>query len=465
MNLRLMSISIIIACLVIVVALAGLASIWLDDGSQELGQHAEPFTVLDRLEEQVSLVDNSGKVTIIHFTQLENPLCIECETYMHQQIEEIESLAASDNPDIEIITVNIRKNPYSEDGWSLVEDWYGTNITWHWIEEFDPFPISSSYLQYWEVNGAFSNPTLVLIDEDLVVVGVYNVYCIGKGVVDGVQSASSLQEDAAGIMSGEWTYTSDDSSDTAVSVGGMFLLGVITSFSPCSLALLMAVISFIGAAAMGGDKQEVSSTQRQSIGLKIGIAFTVGTSLVFLIFGLAISYLGRLVEMSSTFYLISGIVLVILGINIVRPIADVLRKGMSAIRQEPSCPARPVGAENSVQGRLASLSRRSPELAGLLLGILFSLGWAPCALSLVFPVLILLISQDISILLGGVLMFTFGLGHGAIIIPFCAATGEIKGVLGNKYVSLSRWIQTIFAVAIAVIGVIFAARYFGFSLW
>ena len=62
-------------------------------------------------------------------------------------------------------------------------------------------------------------------------------------------------------------------------------------------------------------------------------------------------------------------------------------------------------------------------------------------------------------------MFTFGLGHGAVIIPFCAATGEIKGVLGNKYVSLSRWIQALFAAAIVVIGVIFAARYFGFSLW
>ncbi|UCE91088.1 MAG: cytochrome c biogenesis protein CcdA [Methanobacteriota archaeon] len=414
---------------------------------------------------RVSLADNLGKVTIIHFTQLENPLCIECEAYMHQQIEEIEGIAASGNSDVEVITVNIRKNPYSEDGWSLVEEWYGTNITWHWIEEFDPFPVSSSYLQYWEVNGAFSNPTIVLVDEDLVVVGVYNVYCIGKGVVDGVQSANSLQEDAAAIMSGEWTYTSGDSSGTAVSVGGMFLLGVITSFSPCSLALLMAVISFIGAAAIGSDKQEVSSARRQSIGLKIGIAFTIGTSLVFLMFGLAISSVGRLVDMSSTFYLIAGIILVILGINIVLPIGDVLRKGLSAIRQEPSCPAQPTGAENSVQGRLASLSRRSPELAGFLLGILFSLGWAPCALSLVFPVLILLISQDISILMGGVLMFTFGLGHGAIIIPFCAATGEIKGALGNKYVSLSRWIQIIFAVAIVAVGMIFAARYFGFSLW
>ena len=465
MNPRKLSIVIIVSCLLVIAALAVLASSWLDDGNSQMGQPAEPFTVGDRLGEQVSLADNSGKVTIIHFTQLENPLCIECESYMHQQIEEIESLVASGNPNIDVITVNIRKNPYSEDGWSLVEDWYGTNITWHWIEEFDPFPVSSSYLQYWEVSGAFSNPTLVLIDQDLVVVGVYNVYCIGRGVVDGVQNSSSLQEDAAAIMSGEWTYASSGSSATAVNVGGMFLLGVITSFSPCSIALLMAVISFIGAASMGRSKQEVSTTRQQSVGLKIGIAFTVGTSLVFLMFGLAISYIGRFVEMSSTFYLISGLILIVLGINIVRPVGDLLRKGLSAVRQEPSCPAQPTGPGTTVQRRLASLSRRSPELAGLLLGVLFSLGWAPCALSLVFPVLILLVSQDISMLMGGMLMFTFGLGHGVTIIPFCAATGQIKGVLGNRYVSLSRWIQIMFAAAIVVIGVLFAARYFGFNLW
>jgi len=402
-----------------------------------------------------------------YFTQVENPLCIECEAYIRLQIEELESLVSTAGSEIDVITVNIRKNPYSETGWKLVEDWYGTNISWHWIEEFEPFSISSSYLQYWDVSGAFSNPTLVLVDQDLTVVGVYNVYCIGKGVVDGVQGASGLEENAAAILAGEWTLPSDvPAGDAAVGVGGMFLLGVITSFSPCSLALLMAVISFIGAAAMGPGRQEGALSGHQSLGLRIGIAFTVGTALVFLVFGLAISYIGNFIQMSSTFYLISGIILVILGVNIIRPIGDLLRKGLSAIREGPSCPVPPAGGQReTIQGRLRSLSRRSPELAGFLLGILFSLGWAPCALSLVFPVLILLISQNISMLTGGVLMLAFGLGHGVAIIPFCAATGEIKGALGNKYIFLSRWIQVIFAGAVVIIGVLFAARYFGLSMW
>lgn len=467
MNPKRLSLVVIVSCLIVVVALAAFASSWFDDRGQSLGQPADLFEVEDRLGEQVSLADNAGRVTVLHFTQLENPLCIECEDYIHDQISELENLVDADDSRIDVITINIRKNPYSDPGWKLVQDWYETNISWHWVEESEPFPVSSSYLQYWDVGGAFSNPTLVLVDQDLIVVGVYNVYCIGKGVVDGVQSAIALEEDAAAILAGDWTIPSNDSSeDAAVSVGGMFLLGVITSFSPCSLALLMAVISFIGAATLGATKQEDGPTKFQSAGLRIGISFTIGTSLVFLMFGLAISFIGRFVQMSTTFYLISGVILIVLGINIIRPIGSLLRRGLSALREGPTCPAPHANGEKaSLQRRLSSLGRRSPELAGVLLGVLFSLGWAPCALSLVFPVLILLMSQNISMLTGGALMFVFGLGHGATIIPFCAATSEIKGVLGNKYIFLSKWIQSIFAVAVVIIGALFAARYFGFSLW
>lgn len=466
---RVLSLVVIGTCLLAVVALAVLASSWLGDREHELGQPAGLFELEDRLGEHVALADNAGKVTVLHFTQMENPLCIECESYMREQIAELEDLASSGKTNVDVITVNIRKNPYSEPGWKLVEDWYGVNISWSWIEEFDPFPVSGSYLRYWDVGGAFSNPTLVLIDQDLTVVGVYNVYCIGKGVVDGVQNADSLEEDVASILSGDWILPSGgEAGEAAVGVGGMFLLGLITSFSPCSLALLMAVISFIGASSMASGKKEGGSlkNQHQSVGLRIGVAFTIGTSLVFLFFGLAISYIGRFVEMSSTFYLISGMILIVLGINIIRPLGDLLRRGLSAIREGTSCPSPSGSAQGTtVQGKLRSLSRRSPELAGVLLGVLFSLGWAPCALSLVFPVLILLISQNISMLAGGMLMFAFGLGHGVTIIPFCTATGEIKGALGNKYISLSRWIQVIFAVAVVAIGILFAARYFGFNLW
>ena len=88
-----------------------------------------------------------------------------------------------------------------------------------------------------------------------------------------------------------------------------------------------------------------------------------------------------------------------------------------------------------------NLSKKSIYLGAFFLGILFSIGWAPCAISLMMPVFILSLSQKISIITGGLLLFVFGLGHGLPIIPLCALTGSARGTLGNKYVSAGKWIS------------------------
>lgn len=248
-------------------------------------------------------------------------------------------------------------------------------------------------------------------------------------------------------------------------MSGMFLLGVVTSFSPCSIALLMAVISFVGAVATRHE-EDGRRTPLMGVGLRIGIAFTVGTGAVFLVFGLFISYIGDFVRMSTTFFLIAGAILVVLGLNMVFPITTWVRQGLSALA--PNRTGQACGAPDTkgrAVGRLQALSHRSPDLAGVLLGVLFSVGWAPCALSLTLPVMILLVTQDISTWTGGLMMLAFGLGHGAAIIPFCAATGEIRSAVGGRYVAAAKWVQKAFALAVICLGLVFAARFLGLYLW
>ena len=72
------------------------------------------------------------------------------------------------------------------------------------MEDFNPYPIAGLYQKYWTVDEAFSNPSLVLIDMNQSIVGVYHVYCMGKGTIDGIQSAESLSEDAKTIADGTW---------------------------------------------------------------------------------------------------------------------------------------------------------------------------------------------------------------------------------------------------------------------
>ncbi len=420
---------------------------------------ATNFTATDHLNRTFSLNDSMGKVTILHITQLENPLCIECEGQMRDQIHELASLADGNDQNVNIITLNIRKNQYSDEGWELAENWYDINITWHWVEEYEPYNAASHYQKYWEVDGSFANPSIILIDPDLNVVGVYHVYCIGSGELDGVQTADSLMSDIDRIIAGEWGAFMGDIS-TGVTFGGMFVLGIVTSFSPCSILLLFTMISYIG--SLKDDKNgNGSSPFNWKKGLWIGIFFTLGMSLVFLIFGFLISYVGIFIEMSATFYLVAGLMLIVLGINAVKPFSEIL----SRLKVSGS----PKGSETdtTIMGSelIEKLGKRSVYITSFLLGILFSVGWAPCALTLVFPVVVLMLTQSFSLLMGGMLMFVFGLGHGIVIIPFCVATGETKGRIGNKFISVSKWIQMVFGIAIIVVGIIFALRFWGFNLW
>ena len=414
---------------------------------------APDFTATDKNDVEFSLHDYAGKVVILHFTGVEDPLCIECLEEMEGQIHELEKLAkSSDN--ISIITINIRKNPYSISGYEMAVNHFGANITWHWVEEFSPFPIAGLYQKYWTLDEAFSNPTLVLIDTNQSIVGVYNVYCMGKGSIDGIQTAESLAEDAKAIVDGTWKGLDENLEDEGLTFAGIFILGILTSVTPCSLALLVAMISYVGSLQKDSKKE---SKKYSLQGLWIGIIFTLGMSLVFFVFGMIISSLGIFLEASTVFYLIAGIILIILGINIFKPFSELLKR-----KSEGKLSSSFV---EKGQGIFFKISKKSIYLGAFFLGILFSIGWAPCALSLMMPVFILTLTQKISIIMGGLLLFVFGLGHGVPIIPLCAATSSIRGKLGNKYVTAGKWMQRIFGIIIIAIGVIMAIRFWGIKFW
>jgi len=414
---------------------------------------APGFTATDENGVMFSLHDYEGKVIILHFTGVETPLCIECLEEMEGQIHELEALSkSSDN--ISIITINIRKNPSSISGREMATTDFGANITWHWVEDFSPYPIAGLYQKQWTVDGAFSNPSLVLIDMNQSIVGVYHVYCMGKGPIDGIQTAESLGADTKAIADGTWKGTDGNWEDEGITFAGIFLLGILTSVTPCSLALLVAMISYVGSLQKDSEKKFKKYSLQ---GVWIGIVFTLGMSLVFFVFGMIISSVGIFIEASTVFFLIAGIILIILGINIFKPFSELFKRKSEG--------KTGIGFVEKGQGIFYKISKKSIYLGAFFLGILFSIGWAPCALSLMMPVFILTLTQKISIIMGGLLLFTFGLGHGVPIIPLCAATNSIRGKLGNRYVTAGKWMQRIFGIIIIAIGVIMAIRFWGIKFW
>jgi cytochrome c-type biogenesis protein len=451
--------ALLIVFLIVAVAIYGIFS------SSENGivEKAPCFEALDIHENTTySLCNEKGNVTLLHITQLETPVCLECEKYMREQLSELDKLAARNITNLTIVTLNLRKNSFSESGYEIARKYYALNISWHWIEDFEPFQIAGKYQKLYTYKNAFSNPAIVLIDGTLNIVGVYHIYCMGYGVVDGVRSAASLADDVEKIKLGEWG-TFKGEAYQGLTFGGMFVLGVLTSVSPCSIVLLIAMLSYTGARGGRGkgtlEKETGATTRNLFTGFWVGVLFTLGMALVFFVFGCLISYIGYFIQSSPLFFLIAGVLLLIIGIRTIFP--DLLRGRLKFTLFK----ARKGGKESWVHRVYPKIQQHSVYVAAFFLGILFAVGWAPCAISLVFPVLVFVMAQNVSVLTGGLLMFVFGLGHGVPVIPLTMFGSTASTRIGSKYMQAGKWIEKIFGLVVAIIGVLFILRLSGIYLW
>jgi len=425
---------------------------------------APEFTVAGADGNYFSLSDFAGSPLILHITNIEIPLCVECEESLKGQVEELARLKAM-HPDVQIATLNLRKNPYSRDGWSLVEKWWKVNVTWPWAEDIEPYAIASKYLDYWNVDGGSSNPTLLLIDKSGSIAGVYHVYGVGKGEIDGIQSAETLYSKVKDLDASRWKGLEGEISRQDVSAFGMFLLGIVTSLAPCSIALMIAVFSYVMTIKRKDEylKKSVSSSKE---GFMMGIAFTLGMAAVFFVLGLFISQVGLFIRDSRIFDLLAGLIMILLGISNLKPLEEILEPITTRIRPAGGeyCKTKKSLLERSVEASV-SLFKHSAFAGAFTLGIFFALGWAPCALSMVLPVLIWLASQDVTPLAGGIMLFIFGVGHGVPIIPIATFSRAVGGRIGEKYVSIGAWTTKFFGVLVIAVGMVYAARYTGLLLW
>lgn len=432
---------------------------------------APDFQAIDLDGKSQSLEDYKGEVVLLHITNIENPLCRECEHALNAQTRELEKLKQKD-PSLEIITFNIRKNPYSKDGRSLAEAWWNMNVSWPWIEDFDPYPLTGKYIDYSTLEGGLANPTLILINKEGEIAGLYHVYQLGKGEIDGIQSAESLYNNLTNIEQGAVSGLKGigTASKQSVTYLGMFFLGIITSLSPCSVALLLAMFSYVMTARRKEEYLKKTASASKE-GFMIGVAFTLGMAIVFFVVGLFLSDIGVFIREARYFDLAAGLLMIILGINIIKPIGEIIEPVSSRIslyKANPDADDPLVEKKGLIEKSVhfsMDLFKYSSFIGAFVLGVFFALGWAPCAVSLVFPVLIWLISQNVTPLAGGMMLFVFGVGHGVPVIPIATFSRAVGGEIGEKYIAMGKWITKIFGLAVVLIGLIYAMRYFGFKLW
>ncbi len=181
-----------------------------------------------------------------------------------------------------------------------------------------------------------------------------------------------------------------------------FSAGLVSFLSPCVLPLVPGYISYIS----GSTLNEILSQKK--INLLPIISFTIGFSLVFIIFGATASYLGKLLlKNSNELRILAGLIIIVFSLQIMGII------NLKFLNYE----------------KKININKSSSIFSSLILGMAFAFGWTPCIGPILGSILVLA-STEQNVSKGILLLFFYSLG---LAIPFV-----LSGYLIQKFLILSR---------------------------
>jgi cytochrome c-type biogenesis protein len=220
-------------------------------------------------------------------------------------------------------------------------------------------------------------------------------------------------------------------------MAGLFLLGIATFLSPCSIALISVYLTY----AVGISKSVFR-------GLIIGASFTIAMCLVFFILGYAVTSLIPLSIINYQIFLgVSGVLLMLFGINNL----SFLRKIGLATHVGGSINER----INALKlNALTRFSKYNYALSSFLFGLVISIALGPCSLSIVMPAILLTMLTAPTPFHGGLLLLVFGLGHALPVILLSTLLATARKAISQKISEKDEWLTKGFGIAFLVIGIV-----------
>ena len=178
--------------------------------------------------------------------------------------------------------------------------------------------------------------------------------------------------------------------------------GLISFLSPCVLPLIPGYISYIS----GSSLNEL--IEKKNVNLFPIILFTIGFSIVFIIFGAASTFLGKvLLQNSYELRIIAGLVIIILSLHII---------GVINLKF--------LNYEKRIQTNI-SKNLFSP----ILIGMAFAFGWTPCIGPILGSILVLASTEE-SLGQGILLLSFYSIG---LAVPFI-----LSGYLIQRFLIFSK---------------------------
>ena len=181
-----------------------------------------------------------------------------------------------------------------------------------------------------------------------------------------------------------------------------FAAGLISFLSPCVLPLIPGYISYIS----GSSLNEL--IEKKNVNLIPIILFTVGFSIVFIIFGAASTFIGQvLLQNSYELRIIAGLVIIVLSLHII---------GIINIKF--------LNYEKKIETNI-----RKNFFSPILIGMAFAFGWTPCIGPILGSILVLASTEE-SLGRGILLLSLYSIG---LAIPFI-----LSGYLMQKFLIFSK---------------------------
>ena len=178
--------------------------------------------------------------------------------------------------------------------------------------------------------------------------------------------------------------------------------GLISFLSPCVLPLIPGYISYIS----GSSLNEL--IEKKNVNLIPIILFTVGFSLVFIIFGAASTFLGQvLLQNSNELRVAAGLVIILFSLHII---------GIINLKF--------LNYEKRIQ-----TNTNSHFYSPILIGMAFAFGWTPCIGPILGSILVLAATEE-SINKGVLLLTFYSFG---LALPFI-----LSGYLTQKFLIFSK---------------------------
>ena len=361
----------------------------------------------------VSVSDYQGKVVLVN---LWATWCEPCREEM-PALGELHSIFP--RSDFEIIGVSIDDPGFEQ---VIVRTMADDNLTYPvWLDPENRFQFAFRTIGV---------PESFLIDADGQIIHQW------RGAFDPVS------EDTINLVESSIQGTVYRSSEPTILTDGLvagfviaFSAGVLSFLSPCVLPLIPVYASLITGMSAKELSQETSQSTRSKLRLTAtvkGIMFVIGFSIIFMLLGTTVSFMGNLFFDSIQWIeRIGGVVLIALGLHMI---------GLFKIPR----------LEKQIRFDMAK--RNSGKFGPLVVGMAFGAGWTPCIGPILAGILTIAASSS-SVVTGASLLGVYSLG---LAIPFLVSAIAIDRflVFFTKIKSKMLWIEKISGMLFVIFGIV-----------